>query len=1018
IREGNRWRYAELLGKGGRFESWAGRADLAFKLTLAWFGLPVAPLGRVDGRGGGVGGGREEGEGEGGGQNLKQGELRFLNGYRKRVYGRDVGVRELDPEMEAYYVQERGLGRASRLAPSLGLRGGHLNAPRLGSQRAIAEEDDTALHEDNQVSLRGGAGDDDDEGDDDPDGASVRCHTILGGNVLTFDDRWVPLYGYQGLVWFQVNMMNSFIDAVDRLLGLDNRAGVTYSLYLMDKNKTYSTQAERDEFLSDLTGNGITIGTAGVGDFSRDNLAWKWAMDRLGALHKDGKADQGVLFVAGPVDPIPWTWEPGPSHRVLQISLDWCDPAYRLWRPDVAYLRMPENPEDVIYYNMYGPWMEMVCRVLTPGRIANAPGYPAIPDAFFSVKERGRKARACTYGGIVFLPEQWESIVSQWKADPNARVTLEATVRSELGSPFHQISDRWHVFIPGAGLPYEKQYILHDEIEEPEVLEKRIINLVQRSVSKVNFEASEVKELEFGFDGAAFLLSDEPWADYALEMPDYPPDQVELEVAFQELAEELTARKVELEQLPPADVNGLGLLPRFVTIRPTYNTYTICDVDESTEPVDWDPDTTTVDEFRQIVASLWSEGEHEKPYSPWQSGVAIFQGRTAQGTIPAEYKPKLLVGPKATEEDWTLLRRLIVEPEVFISVLDRTQLPRFGNRKTEQPFGFREIYATPEPLLYSMMNAEPGDWHPRYVDWQANGEDVRDDLKTIAPWVNQPTPLSHSATIDQFPLQPPPGTKLPPAKKKGKGAAGKDTKDDDDDDDEDDDDGPPGPSLFVTDVEKGRQLREFSYAHPLDVGMHMSVPVNAPPVDSLLNLGHDSVPVVSLSVLTPTEIRRLQRDHHDMRNLVLSRTERCPYPECGAVYPANQPSAMQQHLYEKHMASAPAKPAPVKLAPAKQAPAKKAPAKKAPAKKALAKKAPAKKATPKPKAQPRAKKDKPAAAAAPRAPYNTRLASNKRKLGADNEPAAATAAAAVAAAVAQARGPKRGAMAKAARTVS
>jgi hypothetical protein len=105
-----------------------------------------------------------------------------------------------------------------------------------------------------------------------------------------------------------------------------------------------------------------------------------------------------------------------------------------------------------------------------------------------------------------------------------------------------------------------------------------------------------------------------------------------------------------------------------------------------------------------------------------------------------------------------------------------------------------------------------------------------------------------------------------------------------------------------TNVERGQRLREHSYAHPLDVRMHMSVPVNAPPVDLLLKVGHDSVPVVSLSVLTPTEVRRLQRDHHDMRNLVLSRIQRCPYPDCGAVYPANQPAAMQQHLREKHVA--------------------------------------------------------------------------------------------------------------------
>jgi len=60
------------------------------------------------------------------------------------------------------------------------------------------------------------------------------------------------------------------------------------------------------------------------------------------------------------------------------------------------------------------------------------------------------------------------------------------------------------------------------------------------------------------------------------------------------------------------------------------------------------------------------------------------------------------------------------------------------------------------------------------------------------------------------------------------------------------------------------------------------------------------VPSVSLSVLTPAEIRRLQRDYHDMRNIVLSRAVRCSYEGCGVVYPANDPASMQAHLRAAH----------------------------------------------------------------------------------------------------------------------
>lgn len=157
--------------------------------------------------------------------------------------------------------------------------------------------------------------------------------------------------------------------------------------------------------------------------------------------------------------------------------------------------------------------------------------------------------------------------------------------------------------------------------------------------------------------------------------------------------------------------------------------------------------------------------------------------------------------------------------------------------------------------------------------------------------------------VEEFPLRPPPGTKLPgtvaglPDFEKENptdpgGAPVKQVHDSRD-------------SLGfrpATNVEKGQRLRERSYAHPLDVRMHISVPINAPPVDKLLDLRHDSVPVVSLSVLTPTEVRRLQRDYHNLRNLALSRVERCPYPNCHVVYPANDPKEIEKHLQDTHVA--------------------------------------------------------------------------------------------------------------------
>lgn len=90
VREANRRRYAALL-RSPRFRPYAGRgADLAFKLTVAWFGLPVEPVqsavegGRLGEQGEGSDGRRSDGE---------EDELGFLDAYREGgVFGRD-GVR-------------------------------------------------------------------------------------------------------------------------------------------------------------------------------------------------------------------------------------------------------------------------------------------------------------------------------------------------------------------------------------------------------------------------------------------------------------------------------------------------------------------------------------------------------------------------------------------------------------------------------------------------------------------------------------------------------------------------------------------------------------------------------------------------------------------------------------------------------------------------------------------------------------------------------------------------------------
>ena len=215
---------------------------------------------------------------------------------------------------------------------------------------------------------------------------------------------------------------------------------------------------------------------------------------------------------------------------------------------------------------------------------------------------------------------------------------------------------------------------------------------------------------------------------------------------------------------------------------------------------------------------------------------------------------------------------------------------------TEQPFGYRDIYQTPSSILYQALPQQGLPPSGRHFDWQLWGEDVTPQLKTIKPWEEQPASLTQHYGLDDFPLLlPSSDPAVTPAKKaqtqatRPNVAQAQHTQSSTE-------------SFQVTDIERGHHLREHSYAHPLDVQMNRTIPINAPPVDALLNLRQDSVPTVSLSVLTPTEARRLQKDHYDLRNLILSRTQRCPYDSCGATFPITNQAAIRQHLTEVHTA--------------------------------------------------------------------------------------------------------------------
>ncbi|KAK3376930.1 hypothetical protein B0T24DRAFT_232909 [Lasiosphaeria ovina] len=1018
IQQQNRRRYRDLL-RSARFKDWAPRADLAFKFTLAYFGLPVEPM-TLDFPQRATGWDQDDRHSDddfdepllADRANPDIGNLRFLNGYNVRVFEKD-SLRTPDKQLEAYYAFEgmRAGPRGRRDSEEfLGLRGGEIvtddededdqeteslveldsgldsefdsqgsveELPPRGTAKAVqtrSGRQPAPAGRPTTARGRGGAVRPPAIGD-----TAVRpkpeahmawvtepgaqgFQTPLHGESGGADGRWIPLYGFQGVVWFQADALYTFVDAVDRLLCLDTRAGVTYKLYLLDKKTDYSKPGERTKANRDRNQT-ITVWCKGVGDYGNDHVAWEWILDKY-ANDLLGKSESPkVLFLGGPGDPFPIEWMPNDSHGVLELALAW-DNDKTLNRPDVAYLRMPTNHRDVLCTNQFGPWISHASRVLAAGRLPDRPGRPPIPDAFITLKSLRNSLGS--YGGLAFPPQLWYHIVASWEAQNKMK---GGSKRVELLAKSPQVkkgrSDAFLVFLPGQSLYSDArvQYIEHDEFRDVESVRNTILNLVIESLGENNHDL--IHSVEVHLPGESFFVPFVPQKDSAaivIPVEALFADRGEAE-AFKPLVVRLVQWKLWLEKKAPGGKfgDGLSVFPQFIAIRPVFHKYTVTNGAKSLE---WKKNLTSLSQFKLLARSLWPKGA----LGEGDFNFVMTQGRQIKNIDaeidrttkrnddgPVSSKPLFVVTAETQEAEWEIIRKLIVHPKVYIHHLAGRDLePVFT---PDQVFGYRDIYRTRKQ---SLVYGQPGlseDMYPpftHYHDWQLWGENINEHYQTLQPWDEQG---NADAEIEALgvesrlvgkkrgprmsvfsPSPPPERTSRVPLPIRGGGGRGGPAGLARYAAAVSDDDGPANPpERFGTanpperlgtanplerlgtanppeksarrpkqrplgDMEKAQRLRELSYAHPLNVQMNQSIPINAPPVDSLLHLDHDSLPVVSLAVLTPTEIHRLQKDYFELRSILLGRSQRCPYAGCGAIFPVNRPAEMQRHLRNRHTA--------------------------------------------------------------------------------------------------------------------
>ncbi|ESA41847.1 uncharacterized protein NCU06930 [Neurospora crassa OR74A] len=958
-------------------EGWAKEADLAFKLTCLYFGLPVAPMGweqsetrrwwekkqqqqqqqqQMSGAGGseserGYGGpGYDEEEDDMGNivRRPREDPIKFLNCYGKRVFEKDA-VREPDPVLETYNALPRFPPTLKELDPegdyinadalrvdmpdrfdfSIGLRGGG-DFDDEDEEDEVDEDEEHSMGIDEPVdlvpspenalvSLRGGGPLKDIGGVfKDIDHGKYRLSTEaffafaqtdhhkeglksrLEGERGVFENLWIPLYGYQGIVWFRIDMLNTFVDAVDRLLGFGVRAGASYKLYVFDRNKEYKTRAQKEAFLRNDR-NSLEVACKGPGDYSNDYIAWNWVVGHLGSLGVDTSgsplAHQKVLFVAGPGDPVPYQWEPANMHNVAKLVLEW-DGMPDMNRPDVAYLRMPivGDPSAAdVHTNQFAPWMTQACRVLCAGRIPNRPGHPFVPDVYIGVKttsdpRNGGKDNAYgTYGGLTFNFNQWTSILQAHRDSRNQPIVLRAwTFESPSGN-----IDRWHLFVPGVSYVYSDDCaILHSEFKDSKRVYAKISNMLESGLGLE--QVRDLKHIEVHLPGESFLADAREQSEVLISVDSTGKLDKQGVQRVAELLEQWYNWLKEKPGVPPAK-NGVDMFPQFITLQPVYLDHALVCDEDTEQSLDWNPRETSLAEFRRLIAELWIPGRYSVDYYAQSSRVRLTQNEL-------DGAPMLVVLPSTTELEWYKIRDMIVWPELVVQVYD-DQFDVFGDIFA-QPFGYRDIYKTDANLLYSSLNNKddlPNGNVLRFGrDYQLWAEQVpwsHGELRTIQPSDHQPRPVpgttasqqsrtSQTAVNQHNPNPMGFASNLPPPRPTHTGVFSASSKLD---------------VNAMNPSEKGRFLREFSYANPLTVDFVKGIPVHIPPIDQLLDCKFDNTPRLANGVLTPSEVRLLQQKYFELRTIMLEREEKCHFPGCDAAFPFGS-GLMTRHIKAAHTA--------------------------------------------------------------------------------------------------------------------
>ncbi|KAI0188152.1 hypothetical protein EV127DRAFT_434807 [Xylaria flabelliformis] len=207
-----------------------------------------------------------------------------------------------------------------------------------------------------------------------------------------------------------------------------------------------------------------------------------------------------------------------------------------------------------------------------------------------------------------------------------------------------------------------------------------------------------------------------------------------------------------------------------------------------------------------------------------------------RATNQESFQAELTISRDTTEEQWQWIRRNIVEPELTVSV------ENLGNE----------------------WSIQENSWGPRYAAGSVQAKLATESSKADFEKSSSPIPdefSDHESVNSLF-------------------------KD----------------SWEGNEAERMRLLRDRTFTSVNSIftnPLKPVMPLHGPPLESIIKTG-PSMPGVSIAMLTPTEVLRLQHEVHSLRFQLLDRTRECPYADCNRYFTFDDADGLDKHVREDH----------------------------------------------------------------------------------------------------------------------